>query len=1601
MGCSPDFLKANLHDEVAALLRSRLDAERAANAERLLCAYLSGISAADLDGIDPQVLYGEVMSLFGFARERDPGGAKIRVYDPDAERDGWVSPHSVVEIVNDDMPFLVDSLSAELAGLGVGIHLLVHPIVPVVRDAHGTAIAVAPSGGEGAPESLMHIEIDRQDSGRRDLVASRLAAVLDDVRTGVGDWRPMLDRLEAVAAELTTAAVPPEDRDEAAAFLRWLQDDHFTFLGYRRFLFSGDETPQVRVEGEELGLLREQGSRLLGEPADMPAELRAFLRHPGPLLVTKSASRSRVHRPVPMDVVGVKLFDARGRAVGLHAFVGLFTSGVYTMSPAQIPLLRRKVAGVMARAGLPPFGHAAKALANILETYPRDELFQVSDDALMTTALGILDLMDRPRAALFVRRDEFERFVSCLVFVPRDRYDTPLRLAVQGMLESAFGGTLAAYATQVADLPLARLHFIVRTMPGAIPEVDVRELEIRIAETARSWAEHLQAALVQEHGEAAGLRLARRYAQAFPASYRERHPALEAMADIGRIERVAGEEDVALTLSRPVEAAGHEARLKLYRRGETVALSDVLPMLEAMGLRIIAELPHEVRPTDGAPTVWIHDFAVESADRAPIDLADRHHSFEEALIRVWRGEAESDGFNRLVLGAGLDWRQVSILRAYAKYMRQAGIAYSQVYIERALAENPVAAVALVELFLARFDPGCGESPEDADDRAEAVLAAVDSADDDRILRRFLNLVRATLRTSYFQRGPAGALKPYLAFKLDSRRIEDLPLPRPLVEIWIYSPRVEAIHLRGGRVGRGGIRWSDRREDFRTETLGLMKAQMVKNAVIVPVGAKGGFVLKRPPAEPGREALQAEAIACYRTMMRGLLDLTDNLTPAGVAAPKDVVRGDGDDPYLVVAADKGTASFSDIANAVSAEYGFWLGDAFASGGSRGYDHKTMGITARGAWEAVKRHFHEMGVDCQTAPFTAVGVGDPSGDVFGNGMLQSRTLRLVGAFNHSHIVIDPDPDPERSFAERERLFRLGRSWPDYDSAALSAGGGVFARSAKSIPVSPEMAARFGLAAETVTPGEMIRILLTWPADLLFFGGIGTYVKAHGESNAEVGDRANDALRVDGRDLRAKVVAEGANLAMTQLGRIEYALAGGRLNTDAIDNSAGVDTSDHEVNIKILVDGPVAAGDLTPKQRDTLLVAMTDEVAALVLRDNVLQTQAISVMEAQAPDLLDAHARFMRRLEKSGRLDRAIEFLPDEEELTRRAARKEGLTRPELAVLLAYAKIWLHDAVVESDLPDDPFLARELERYFPAAIRERFADEIANHRLRRDIVATSVTNGTVNRVGVTFVADLMEKTGAGPADVARAYIVARDAYGLDGIWQAIESLDGHVPASAQTAMFVEANRLLERATAWILRCAAPPFDIGAATAELGRGIAALEAALAGILPEDLRAGLAERADAFAAKGVPQDLAVQVANLIVLASAADIVRIAKRHAMTVEQAGGMYFAVGERFGLGRLRLAAESLPARSPWEKLAAAAMIEDLYGHQRDITARVASGAAGSPAADALAAWVEANGGTVRRTDALLGEIRAAAHVDLAMLAVANRQLRAVGEQSSPSG
>jgi glutamate dehydrogenase len=1334
--------------------------------------------------------------------------------------------------------------------------------------------------------------------------------------------------------------------------------------------------------------------------------VRDFMHQPQLLRTTKGNRRATVHRAVPLDTIAVKTFDAKGRVTGERLFVGLFTSIAYSRSPSIIPLLRQKVDAVVKLSGFSPRSHDGKSLLHILENYPRDELFQISVEDLHQIAIGVLHLQERQRTALFVRRDPFERFVSCMVFVPRDRYDTTLRRKLQDILAEAYQGHCTNFSAQMSDEVLARLHVIVKTEPGRIPKVKLDKLEARLAEAARSWSDLLEETLIEAIGEQDGIRAHRRFERAFPPSYQQHFDSTIAVEDIHNIEEAIADDDLSMNLYRPAGAQPGELRFKVYVLDRPVPLSDILPMLENMGLKVIGEVPYDIHLPDRKAPVWLHDFDMVAEGKATIDLERVRDAFHEAFARVWHGRMEDDGFNKLVLHAGLTAREVIMLRAYCKYLRQARIPFSQAYMEATLARNPALTRNLIDLFLARFEPSRANDAEKACARIvsaiQAQLDQVANLDEDRIIRRYLNLVLATLRTNFFQPAEGGGEKVYCSFKFDSRAIEELPQPQPLREIFVYSPAVEGVHLRFGMVARGGLRWSDRPEDFRTEVLGLVKAQQVKNTVIVPVGSKGGFVMKQPPPpEAGRDAFLAAGIECYKTFIRGLLDITDNLKRGRVLPPLQVPRYDGDDPYLVVAADKGTATFSDIANGVSAEYSFWLDDAFASGGSAGYDHKKMAITARGAWECVKRHFRELGKDIQSQDFTCIGCGDMSGDVFGNGMLLSQHILLVGAFNHLHIFVDPTPDPARSWAERKRLFDLPRSaWSDYDAKLISKGGGIFERSAKSIKITPEMKQCFGIAKDSLTPNELIQAMLLAEVELLFFGGIGTYVKASTESHLDVGDRANDTLRVDGEQLRAKVIGEGANLGVTQLGRIEYGIAGGHCNTDFIDNSAGVDCSDHEVNIKILLGDAEQSGKLTRKERDKLLEKMTDEVALQCLRDNYLQGQAITVTHMLGGHLIDRFARFMRALEKEGQLNRRIEYLPDDEEVLERMKRGEGLTRSEIAVLLSYSKLVLYDQLLESNLPDDASFAADLATYFPKPLREPYAAQIGRHRLKREIVVTVVSNNLINRVGINFVHEVREKTGMPPEEVVKAYVIAREIFAMRGLWAEIEALDNKVPAALQARMLVECGRLIERETVWFLREVGIPLDIAGEVGRFGAGVATLVERIETLLSPAERVLLDQTSAQFVAEGAPQNLARRIASLPLLAPVCDIVRIAATLKLPVEKVAEAYFKIGERFGFNWLRRSAGSLPTDTAWDKLAVSAIIDDFYGHQSDLTTRVLNGngrntgpGKGGGTDKVIASWSAGREPLVARTEQLLEELKASGTPDFAMLAVANRQLKSM--------
>jgi glutamate dehydrogenase len=1513
---------------------------------------------------------------------------KVRVFNPTLAEDGFVSDHTVVQIVHDNMAFLVDSVTMAINRGNRTAHWIVHPLMQVARDAQGqitsvSSVAAATAAGQTDPvESLILVECDRIVSlTEQQALADELRRVLGDVRSTVEDWRAMLSRVQALGLAAEKSGLPQTSRQEGIAFLRWLESRNFTFLGARDYDLKreGDTVSLVACPESGLGILR--GAAQTAETR-LPPEAVALLESDELVLVTKAMTRATVHRPAWLDYIGVKRFDEAGNLVGEARFLGLYTASAYTAQVNEIPQVRRRAADVMIHAGVVPESHAAKTLQAILDVYPRDELFQVDTATLSEHAIGILRLQEHQRTRIFLRRDPFGRFTSAQVFVPRDRYNTEVRIKIGAELMAALDGQSIEFTPLLTDSPLARIHYLVRAKTRAPHNVNLPALEARVAKLAQRWEDDCTTELLRAHGEGLGLSLAHRFANAFPTAYREDFSAPVAAEDTNMLANLSASAPLAVKLYRPLDAEAGFLRFKIYNTAK-VALSDSLPVLERMGARVLDEHPYQI----GEDGLWIHDLGLQLPPST--DLSTVKARFEALFAQAWRGEVESDDLNKLVLCTTLDARAIAILRAYTRYFKQLGFAFSQSYIEATLNKNAPIAQAIAGLFMARFDPalasGRDEAQQQLTQQIETALGDVASLDEDRILRQFFATVLATLRTNVWQNATTGGHKPYLSFKLNPREVPGVPEPKPLFEIWVYSPRVEGVHLRGGKVARGGLRWSDRREDFRTEILGLVKAQQVKNTVIVPVGSKGGFVLKNAPPQSDRDAYLAEGISCYKIFLSGLLDITDNVVKGNVVPPLNVVRHDVDDPYLVVAADKGTATFSDIANSVSADYGFWLGDAFASGGSVGYDHKKMGITARGAWESVKRHFRTLGVNTQTTPFTVAGIGDMSGDVFGNGMLLSEQIQLVVAFDHRHIFIDPTPDVARSFAERQRLFNLPRSsWDDYDKSLISHGGGVYPRGAKSISLSPEARAVLGIDTADLAPVELLRAILQAPVDLLYNGGIGTYVKASFESHAQVGDKASDAFRVNGNELRCKVLAEGGNLGCTQNGRIEFAQHGGRIYTDAIDNSAGVDCSDHEVNIKILLGGVVEAGDLTLKQRNDLLASMTDEVGLLVLTDNYYQSQALDVATHRPLYVLDGQQRLMQWLEGSHRLNRAIEFLPTDDEIARRKARKQGLTAPEGAVVLAYAKMAVFDALVASNLPDDPYFNRALKAYFPQVLTEKFGDAIAAHPLKREIIATFITNTVVNRTGATFVNFIAAEAGSTVADVIRAFTLAREIFDLEPLWDQIDALDYRVDAQLQLDLLTKLIAIAQRASRWILRVRAQSTDMPTLITRYQPAARELRNHLADWLPAAAHADWQKAADTLVQAGVEAELAQNLTALEFIFPALDLVDLAQNANTGLEQAARAYFGIEAELGLSAWRTQINRLPTDTLWQTQARGSARDDVYSIASQITQSLLSRQV------ELADWHAQHATAIERLSRLQADISTQG-ADLAPVSVALRELR----------
>lgn len=1589
-------------DNVCKLIHKKVRADNVLLVEKFAKALYSNMSKEDLANRNDSDLYGAALSLWNSLEKNTSDDAVIRVFNPEVAKDGWQSSHTIVEIIAKDMPFLVDSVRMAMTRENIASHLLLHSPLKIQRDENDKISGL--SGLKAEQEStstktVFFIEIDRQtDSAVIESFKQELESVLTDVSVAVEDWQPIREKLIAVSKELPKrhAGKNNAEVDETVEFLDWLVKDNFTLMGYRQYELSpiqGDYELKGVME-TSLGLMKNAGvehTRLLSE---LPEAARQDARSSNLLILTKTNSLSRVHRPAYIDYVGVKRFDDKGNVIGEDRFIGLFSSNFYNYSAADVPVLKSKIDRIMQMCDFAKGTHAYKAVLNILETYPRDELVQARESELLEVAMGVLQVQERDMCRLFVRKDAYGRFFSCMVYVPRERYNTALRHETQNILANAFNSDeKVEFTTYFSESTLARTHYTVRVTDNNI-EYKVKDIENNLVEAARTWEDKLQSALLEQAGEARGNELNRKYAQAFARSYKDEVLPSAAVVDIEKLEMLNDENKLEMLFYRPQEEANSNVvRLSLFHKDEPIHLSDVMPMLENFGLRVVGETPYSVKTSDGSIN-WIMDFSMLIDSKGMADFDKISARFRAALTSVWNNRLENDGFNRLVLMGGLTGREASILRAYAKYMRQIGVTFSQAYIEGTFANYPHIAAKIVNLFTKKFSvksPASEKTLEKLSTEIYLELENVANLDDDRIIRLYVDMIVATLRTSFFQKDGNGQFKSYVSFKIKPSLIPGVPLPLPAFEIFVYSPRIEGVHLRYGSVARGGLRWSDRREDFRTEVLGLVKAQQVKNAVIVPVGSKGGFVCKQLPTE--REAFLKEGQECYKIFIRGLLDITDNIVQGEIVAPVDVTRHDGDDAYLVVAADKGTATFSDIANGIANEYNFWLGDAFASGGSVGYDHKKMGITARGAWESVKRHFREMDIDCQTTDFTVVAIGDMAGDVFGNGMLLSKHTRLQVAFNHMHIFIDPTPDAAATYPERERLFKLPRSsWEDFNKDLISAGGGVFSRAAKSITLSPEMKKMLGTKKASMTPTELIKAALMMDYDLLWNGGIGTYVKSSKETDADVGDRANDALRINGGELGAKVFGEGGNLGATQLGRIEFAAKGGRVNTDFIDNVGGVTCSDNEVNIKILLNGLVTSGDLTRKQRDELLYAMTDEVSKLVLNDCYRQTHTISITQSKGSSTLKEKIRFIHALEKEGKLNRAIEFIPSDEELAERAAAGKDLTRPELAILVSYSKMVLKESFVTDEITENPYYRQLLVNSFPLPLREKFNEAMDNHPLRKEIIATKLANQIVNDMGLNFMVRMHEETGANEAEIALCYSIASELFQMSDTWASVVALDNKIPAAVQTEMLYQLRRTVRRVTRWFLRHRNKAQTITQTVEFFAPTFADLSANLTTYMVDKEGELLVAAAQELTQSGVPAELANRITGLSSLFSAMDLAEISASSKQSIDTVSHTYFKLGANMGLHWFLEQITKQPVANHWQALARASYREELDWQQRTLAEVVLNGFAddNKDVNGQIEQWMDSQELLLQRWKQMLAEFRTSQTHDFAKFSVALREL-----------
>ena len=1593
-----DMKKTIVDGIISARIKSKI-LQKPSQTKQFLRQYVENVPVEDLHGRPEELLARVALDHLEFGATRRKGQALLRIFNATEKDHGYLSPYTFVEMVNDDMPFLVDSVAAAINRHNLAVHITVHPIISVQRNGRGKLIAISKSGDEGASrESFVRFAIQREtDQAVLKILHQEIKKVLRDVRVAVRDWEKMRKRMCQTRELLENGpkGVDPLLRTESQALLEWMVDEHFTFLGYREYKLSrkGKRIFLQSVEGSGLGVLSRdnRGSKSV----ELTTEMKRLTRSRDWLILTKANSRSTVHRSAFLDYVGVKIYDKNGNAIGERRFIGLLTSVAYNESPRNIPLLRHKITKIFERARVDRHGHRGKALSHIIETYPREELFQSTVQDLARTTIGILNLQDRQRVKFFLRRDTFRRFFSCLVYIPREKYTTAIRKRVEALLKETFEGLSVDSAVQISDSALARVHIIVRTAEGARPRISIQDIEKNIAKLVVTWSDRFQNQILEQFGYEEGDRLYSAYGQIFPPGYQADTKPSEACSDAQRIDAMLNNNVArSVDLYVPPNLEPGHLHFMIYGTNKPISLSDALPVIENMGVDVYSERPYEAKLASGK-SFWMQDFHLVHEGGGSVDFEAVDTRFEECFLAVTRGDAENDGLNRLILASGLDWRQTALLRCYAKHIQQLGLPFSQAYMEDVLVGHAGLVPLLVEQFELQFDPNIGISRRSRELKRvrKAVARGVAKAknvDEDRILAAFASGISATLRSNYFLTVD-GKSKSYISIKVDPSRLPEVPLPKPKFEVFVYSPEVEGVHLRGGDIARGGLRWSDRREDFRTEVLGLMKAQVVKNTVIVPTGAKGGFFPKRAPTGD-RDAIAQNGIHCYKTFIRALLDLTDNVVDGKVVTPEGIVRRDGDDPYLVVAADKGTATFSDIANGISSEYGFWLDDAFASGGSAGYDHKKMGITAQGAWEAVKRHFRELGLNTQTDPFTVAGIGDMAGDVFGNGMLLSRKIKLVAAFNHRNIFLDPDPDMARSFKERQRLFNTPRtSWEDFDDSLISKGGGVYSRQAKTIRLSNEARKLLDIDATSLKPDQLVNAILKMPVDLLWNGGIGTYAKASHEGHSDVGDRSNDSVRVNADELRCKVIGEGGNLGLTQLARVEYSLCGGRINTDFIDNSAGVDCSDREVNIKILLSDATKQTHMSRSKRNILLESMTDSVAKLVLRNNYLQTQSISMSETLSADRIDETARLISDLEHTGLLNREIEFLPDEAQIDERRSRKLGFTRPELAVVLSYAKIDLYNGLIDSEETLVDFLAIDPQRYFPSVLRRRYLDLLPGHRLSRQILATLVANDLVNRMGPAFVKRVQVDTGANIVTVARAYEVARIICRAGPLLRKIESLDYQIPASAQVSMMFEVSRTLRHVCYWLIEQYGDDLDIVKAVDRLKEHMARIYSRSSTYVSHAARTRHEIAEQRYIAMGVPEKLANRMSLLLLTRPALDMADLAAERRRDVLDAARLYSAFNDELTLYWLHNKAEDLKVQGRWQAMARSNLRDEFYRLRRELAFRLITPRSKQEPGKIVAAWLKKHAMEVDRFKKMMDEMKLRDKIDFATLTVAAQKLR----------